>query len=201
LARYGSSIDTTVIDRDFIEDAVYRIKLGRKGSGYTHAILNPPYKKINSHSAHRALLRLVGLETVNLYTAFLGLSMELMSKGGEIVAIIPRSFCNGLYYKPFREWMLQKSSVEQIHLFHSRTSAFNDDEVLQENVIIKLVCGKKQGRVTITTSSDTRFSDLQSHEYPFSEIVHAADEQKFIHVPVSPTHTGIGSVPLAARSS
>jgi adenine-specific DNA-methyltransferase len=193
------SFDAKIVERDFIQDAVYRIKLGNK-ERFTHAILNPPYKKINSNSQHRALLRAVGLETVNMYTAFLGLAIELMAEGGEIVAIIPRSFCNGLYYKPFREWMLNKSSIEHIHLFHSRTSTFNDDEVLQENIIVKLVRGKRQGRVTITTSSDNRFADLQPHEYQFSEIVHDADDQKFIHVPMSPGHTGISGVPLAARS-
>jgi adenine-specific DNA-methyltransferase len=200
LHSYGNSFDATVIDRDFIRDAVYRIKLGNKRNAFTHAILNPPYKKIGSDSEHRALLRAVGLETVNLYTAFLGLAIELMATGGEIVAIVPRSFCNGLYYKPFREWMLEKSSINHIHLFHSRTSAFSDDEVLQENVIIKLVCGKSQGDVRITTSSDVRFSDLQSHQYPFSEIVHDEDAQHFIHVPVSPAHTGIDELPLAVQS-
>ncbi len=201
LSRYRNcSFEGSVIDRDFIQDAVYRIKLGRKGEGFTHAILNPPYKKINSDSAHRALLRAVGLETVNLYTAFVGLALELMARGGEVVAIIPRSFCNGLYYRPFREWMLQRASLERIHLFHSRTSAFNHDGVLQENVIIKLVRGKRQGKVTITTSSDTSFADLQSHAYPFTEIVHDGDEQKFIHVPTSPTHGGLNGVPLAERS-
>ncbi|MGH9718940.1 MAG: Eco57I restriction-modification methylase domain-containing protein [Bryobacteraceae bacterium] len=201
LSRLGSgSFEATIIDRDFIQDAVYRITLGTKGQGFTHAILNPPYKKISSKSIHRALLHAVGLETVNLYTAFVGLAIQLMAKGGEIVAIIPRSFCNGLYYKPFREWALERSSIEHIHLFHSRTSAFNDDEVLQENVIVKFVTGKTQGRVMITTSSDTGFKDLQSHEYPFSEIVLDSGDQKFIHVPVSPAHTGLNRVPLAARS-
>ncbi len=200
LARWGKGLQASIIDLDFIQDAAYKITLGKKGAGFTHAILNPPYKKIASDSIHRALLRAIGLETVNLYTAFLGLSIELMGEGGEIVAIIPRSFCNGLYYKPFREWMLAKTAVERIHLFHSRTSAFNDDEVLQENVIIKIVRGKRQGNVTISTSSDTSFTDLQLHQYPFAEIVHDDDEQKFIHVPVTPTQTGIKGVPLAERS-
>jgi adenine-specific DNA-methyltransferase len=200
LARYDGNISATIIERDFIQDAVFRLKLGKRQPGFTHAILNPPYKKISSDSEHRALLRTIGLETVNLYTAFLGLALELMAEGGEIVAIIPRSFCNGLYYKPFREWMLERSSVEHIHLFHSRTSAFNDDEVLQENVIIKLVRGKKQGRVTITTSKDTTFSDLETNEYAFAEIVHSDDEQKFIHVPTTPSHSGIDGVPLAKKS-
>jgi len=200
LGRYGANISATVIERDFIKDSVFHLKLGKRAQGFTHAILNPPYKKIGSDSEHRALIRAVGLETVNLYTAFLGLALDLMATGGEIVAIIPRSFCNGLYYKPFREWMLERSAVEHIHLFHSRTSAFNDDEVLQENVIIKLARGKKQGKVTITTSSDTSFADLESNDYLFAEIVHIDDEQKFIHVPVSPSHSGIGGVPLAKKS-
>ena len=192
--------EATIVSKDFIQDAVYRLTMGRKAKGFTHAILNPPYKKINSDSEHRALLRAVGLETVNLYTAFVGLAIELMDDGGEIVAIIPRSFCNGPYYKPFREWLLQRSSIEHIHLFHSRTSAFNDDEVLQENVIIKLVRGKKKGRITITTASDASFSDLQSHQYPFKKIVHDGDDQRFIHVPMDPDHSGADGVPLANRS-
>ena len=48
------------------------------GRRYTHAILNPPYKKLNSDSVHRALIRKVGIETVNLYTAFVALSALLM---------------------------------------------------------------------------------------------------------------------------
>ena len=43
LRAYGSeTFEATVIDRDFIQDAVYRITMGRKGAGFTHAILNPP---------------------------------------------------------------------------------------------------------------------------------------------------------------
>jgi len=201
LDAYGNGrFGATLIGRDFIQDAVYKITMGGKGAGFTHAILNPPYKKINSGSEHRALLRAAGLETVNLYTAFVGLAIELMAQGGEIVAIVPRSFCNGPYYKPFRRWTLAKASIDHIHLFHSRTSAFHDDAVLQENVIVKLVRGKKQGKVTITTASDTAFSDLQAHDYPFSEIVREEDEQKFIHVPVAPSHSGQDGVPLAKRS-
>ncbi|MBI5283238.1 MAG: Eco57I restriction-modification methylase domain-containing protein [Candidatus Solibacter usitatus] len=200
LAYGGPGFEATIVDRDFIQDAVYKITMGGKGPGFTHAILNPPYKKINSDSVHRALLRVVGLETVNLYTAFVGLAIELMAPGGQIVAIIPRSFCNGPYYKPFREWMLARTSIEHLHLFHSRTSAFNDDEVLQENVIIKLVRGPQQAQVTITTASDTSFSDLQAYDYPFEEIVYDRDEQRFIHVPLAPSHSGPDGVPLAQRS-
>lgn len=199
LSSCKALMSAEIIESDFIRAAVYAIKLGKTAPGFTHAILNPPYKKINSDSEHRALLKAVGLETVNLYTAFVGLALELMQEGGELVAIIPRSFCNGLYYKPFRVWMLERASIDHIHLFHSRTSAFNDDEVLQENIIIKLVCGKKQGGVTISTSSDTSFADLETYVYRFGEIVHADDDEKFIHIPTGPTHSELSNVPLARK--
>jgi adenine-specific DNA-methyltransferase len=189
-----------VIDRDFIQEAVFRLKVGDGKNLFTHAILNPPYKKISNASQHRELLSRAGLETVNLYTAFVGLAVALMAPGGEVVAIIPRSFCNGLYYKPFRSWILERAAIEHVHLFESRTSAFADDAVLQENVIIKLVRGASQGSVTISTSSDTSFSDLQSHQHEFREIVHPADDQQFIHIPTGSTIGGLTPVPMAAYS-
>ena len=76
-----------IVVRDFIHDVVFhRIGRARGTTGFTHAILNPPYKKMSAGSEHRALLRAVGLETVNLYTAFVGLAVELMVDGGQVVA-------------------------------------------------------------------------------------------------------------------
>jgi adenine-specific DNA-methyltransferase len=93
----GRELDIDIIEKDFILEAVNHIR-GEGTPIFTHAILNPPYRKIHSQSNHRLLLRTVGVETVNLYTAFVALSLELLEKGGELVAILPRSFCNGLYY-------------------------------------------------------------------------------------------------------
>jgi len=152
---------------------------------YTHAILNPPYKKIGSNSIYRALLRQVGIETVNLYTAFVALSLSLLKQRGQLVAIIPRSFCNGPYYRTFRSFILKQSAIKRIHLFKSRNKAFKDDEVLQENIIIHLERGVKQEAVIISTSTDANFKDLTIYEYPFERIVFPEDTEQFIHVPTS----------------
>ena len=76
-ARAG--LASTIHNSDFIEDAVWNISMGG-GRRFTHAILNPPYRKIKSDSKHRYLLRDVGVETVNLYTAFLALAILLMEE-------------------------------------------------------------------------------------------------------------------------
>jgi adenine-specific DNA-methyltransferase len=181
-SKFG--IEFELICDDFIKQASQMIQLG-KGPRFTHAILNPPYKKINSSSDHRAYLRDVGLETVNLYSAFVGLSIALMEKGGEIVAIIPRSFCNGPYYQSFRKFMIARAALQHIHLFDTRNTAFKSDGVLQENVILRLVRGEKQGAVTISTSTDATFSDYQETEHDFKSIVFPSDHEQFIHIPTS----------------
>ena len=138
-SRYAGQkpIAYEMIGGDFIEEAVNRIQFGNS-TGYSHAILNPPYKKINSASRHRLLLRQAGIETVNLYSAFVALTLAMMAPGGQIVAIIPRSFCNGPYYRPFRNFLLERAAIRQVHLFKSRDKAFKDDSVLQENIILVL---------------------------------------------------------------
>lgn len=182
-------------EEDFIQTAVESLSgdlfsLKALGS-YTHAILNPPYKKINSNSAYRLALRRVGIETVNLYSAFVALAVALAAPRGQIVAIVPRSFCNGPYYRPFRNFILERAAVRHLHLFGSRTKAFKDDEVLQENIIIRLECGSLQGLVTVSTSTDDIFYDLTYHEHPFDRIVCPDDPARFIHVPTSPEKSAI----------
>lgn len=171
-------------NNDFIEDAVKNI-LDGTGTRFTHAILNPPYKKINSNSAHRKLLRSVGIETVNLYTAFLALTILLMKDGGRIVAIIPRSFCNGTYYKPFREMLLKQCSIEWLHLFESRVSTFKDDSVLQENIIISLLKNKPTSMVMLSTSKEGDLDNLKVVTFKPNEIVQENDPEKFIRFPTS----------------
>ncbi len=172
----------TLHEKDFIIDSVDRIQFGL-GTRFTHAILNPPYKKMNTDSVHRKACRLVGFETVNLYTAFLALAILQMQEKGEVVIIIPRSFCNGPYYRPFRDLMLAKCSIDQIHVFESRGKAFKDDEVLQENIIMKLTRGGKQGKVTLSFSHDATFSDLHTRLVPFEEVIEPADKERFIRLP------------------
>ncbi len=166
---------------DFIESAVNMIQFGYRGS-FSHAILNPPYGKIGTKSKYRLLIRQVGIETVNIYTAFLALSIELVEDSGFVVAIIPRSFCNGPYYRSFREFMLKRTAIHHIHIFGSRRAPFKDDSVLQENIIIMLERSGKQREVTITSSDDSDFSNITRQCVPFNKVVIPGDVESFIHI-------------------
>lgn len=194
LERYGDNprFVPTIRKVDFIHAAVDWLSgsfFAEELQKYTHAILNPPYKKINSNSSHRLALRRIGIETVNLYSAFVALAVALAMPGGQIVAIIPRSFCNGPYYRPFRDFILERAAIRHLHLFDSRNKTFKDDKVLQENIIIQLECSGRQGPITVSTSTDDTFTNLTTHKYPFDQIVYPDDSERFIRVPLSPKNT------------
>ncbi|WP_241801474.1 BsuBI/PstI family type II restriction endonuclease [Klebsiella michiganensis] len=181
---------------------VKNISTSKSIETYSHVIMNPPYKKILSSSSHRVALSDAGIETVNLYSGFVALALKQLKKGGELVAIIPRSFCNGPYYQTFREQLLSEASIKHIHIFDSRNAAFAEDEVLQENIIIHFVKGVPQGQVTITSSptSDFHFddesgqitaTDMTLRKVSIEKIVNPADKQKFIHIAASPREQDI----------
>lgn len=192
LAGYAKRFPVTfrIHAGDFIEAAALQSLIPGR---ITHAILNPPYRKINSDSGHRSVLRQVGIETVNLYSAFVALALDRLKIGGQLVAIVPRSFCNGPYYRPFREFLLGRAALRHIHLFASRVKAFKDDDVLQENVVILIERGATQGPVAVSNSTDDSFADLVTHEHPFDRIVFPDDPERFIHIP---TTTGRSAIEL-----
>jgi adenine-specific DNA-methyltransferase len=191
LIGYRNYVDLTIriIGSDFIYTAVNWLRGNlfqeNKFRKYTYAILNPPYKKIKNNSQYRLKLRYIGIETVNLYSAFTAVALSLLEKKGQLVAIIPRSFCNGPYYRQFRQYILRRSAIRRIHLFHSRNKAFKDDDVLQENIIILLERNGSQDDVLVSTSTDDTFDDLNMFKVPFDRIVSPDDPESFIHIPIS----------------
>ena len=161
------------------------------GARFTHVILNPPYRKINSQTAMSRLLYSSGIEVANLYAVFVWLSMRMLEPGGQMVAITPRSFCNGPYFKKFRAAFLRMMSFKRIHVFESRKKAFGDDDVLQENIIYHAVRGlQKPKSVAISTSEGLDFDKARTRSVPYNRIVHSGDRDMFIHLGVDDTDIG-----------
>lgn len=190
--RAGIIFSSMLRFEDFIEAAAPMARgdlFSGEGLRFNVAMVNPPYRKIRSDSSTRECLRSAGIETSNLYTGFVALITKLLAKGGELVAITPRSFCNGPYFRPFREDFLKSMSLRRLHLFDSRSAAFSDDDVLQENVIVHAVKGGPQARkVTISTSSGEPHGAVSIREVDFSEVVSPDDPEQFIHLQVNGQH-------------
>ncbi len=188
----GITFTATLHQADFV------LEMAEKLSGdlfrgappsFNLAIVNPPYRKINTNSPERVALRAVELETSNLYTGFLGLLTQLLEDGGQLVAITPRSFCNGPYFRPFRQYFLERMKIRRLHVFDSRNTAFRDDGVLQENIVFHTVRASVQSpKVVISSSSGHAGASITAKCFPFAEIVHPKDPEQFIHMPADAEH-------------
>jgi adenine-specific DNA-methyltransferase len=199
------SLEYEIIQGDFIKAAVDVLNSGSDlfslSKSFNAAILNPPYKKINSTSATRRLLQQVGIETTNLYAAFLWLATRLLEPNGELVAITPRSFCNGPYFLPFRKAFLKTMSIKRIHVFDRRDRAFEDDGVLQETVILHAIKGPQQGRVTISSSADPDDPFITTREVSHTELVYPDDPHLFIHIVPDRLGQKIGQIARSLSTS
>jgi adenine-specific DNA-methyltransferase len=187
--KAGIKFNADIHNLDFIQETSPCIAGGLFSPppmSFNVAIANPPYKKISTTSPVRLALRSVGLETSNLYTGFLGLLARLLEEGGQLVAITPRSFCNGPYFRPFRDYFLNLMQLQRLHVYESREAAFRDDGVLQENVVFHAIKNATPPEmVLVSTSSGEAGSPITARMFPFEEIIHPGDQERFIHIPTS----------------
>ena len=177
-----------VLEEDFISAGVEMLRGGLfpvERYSFNRAILNPPYKKIRSDSRHRHLLSSIGIETGNLYSAFLAIAVDLLEPGGELVAITPRSFCNGPYFKPFRKLFLKAMALRHIHVFESREEAFRADDVLQENIIFHAVKSGEKRRVLISASHGPLEESMTVREVDYEQVISPDDPDLIIHIATS----------------
>lgn len=191
----GIDFSCEILKEDFVSGAVSSMRndlFSAQPPRFNVAIVNPPYRKLRSDSSSRRLLRSVGVETSNFYAAFVTLIIRLLAKDGELVAITPRSFCNGPYFKRFRDELLRTMSLSHLHLFESRAAAFGKDKVLQENIIVHAIKNKREPpEVIISSSSGLAGSQVKEHRVPYTDVVLPNDPEKFIHVDNSHAETKI----------
>lgn len=165
---------------DFIKAGAARGLFGT-AEMFDYVITNPPYRKINSHSASRLQLRSAGIETTNLYSGFMLLAARQLSLDGQFVSISPRSFCNGPYFRSFRRELLDLLSLRRLHVFESRTAAFKDDDVLQENIIVYGVrSGGHPRRVDVSVTDSAGMVSRRSVE--LEQIIRPGDDEAIIHI-------------------
>ena len=180
-----AGVRTELIEDDFIRWAVERNSTALQffdAPLFDYIIMNPPYRKVNTNSVERRLVETAGVEITNLYAAFLTLSIRLLKDGGQLVAITPRSFANGPYFKAFRRDFLAQMAFLKIHIYDARDDAFADSDVLQENVLFHAVKELPSRNITITSSAGSGDELITIREARHEEVVDAADPEGFIHL-------------------
>lgn len=177
LARdnFAGVVDTNVINSDFF-DCFPDL------SSYDRIILNPPYSKILAGTdTAKFCTSYLGYKEANVYSAFVACCLKLLSDNGELVAIIPRSFCNGPLFKRFRNTILEGFYLSEMYLFESR-KIFLDSNVLQEVLILKV---SKSSSECVRISHEKTDGEVFSKEICRDKVYFKGDLQKFIHIPLA----------------
>ena len=65
------------------------------------------------------------------------MASTLLEDDGQLVAISPRSFCNGPYFEEFRKKLLSRLSIHRVHVFNSRTATFEEESVVLSELRVR----------------------------------------------------------------
>lgn len=183
--RFTSELRT----EDFIEQTTASLEQGFFAPAlktFNAAIVNPPYRKLAVGSRAHRQLQEIGIDVSNLYSGFLALLSRVLEADAELVAIVPRSFCNGPYFRAFRRDFMRRMALRRLHVFESRTAAFANEAVLQENIILRAERSSTPPRTVEISSSRGDFTDsVRSQLLPWTEIVSPKDEQAFVRLPAN----------------
>ncbi len=200
LEKKGFNVEYNVYEQDYIlQNKSYFTKsdltwMSLKPISYDFILSNPPYYKINVDSPQSIVMSELISGQPNIYTLFMALSASMLDPEGEMVFITPRSFCSGLYYKRFRQWFLSKAEITNIHIFESRKEIFDHDEVLQENIIIKvkkLKNTEKHKKIIISESKNKHFEKISTLETQTEDVIYRKNGDIFIRIPTSPLNLEI----------
>jgi adenine-specific DNA-methyltransferase len=164
--------------------------------GHDLVIQNPPYAKLGASSTHRIAVRKAGVDAPNLYAAFLALSASALKPGGQLVAITPRSFCNGPYFGAFRSYLLDHITLDRVHVFESRSTVFAETGVLQENMVFSGTRGDTQGHVILSVSNGHE-DDATQRSVAYRDVVHPDDPHRFIRIATNEDDVETAEVMLA----
>ena len=164
------------------QELEYNKKTNINSFKYDMIIGNPPYKKIGKDALEAKVMSDVCYGAPNLYFLFLSMSLFNLLQDGELVYIIPRSWTSGAYFKKFRQKFLKDGVLEHIHLFISRDKVFENENVLQETMIIKV---KKTSTIPTniiitTTQSNKDFSNKTTFKAAYNTII--SGENSYVYL-------------------
>lgn len=176
-AAFGRELRTTACSKNFV------LAPPATGAGNL-VVMNPPYGKLGVSSPERSILAAESpVKVTNTYAAFLVRAVRALAPGDALVAITPRSFANGPYFKDLRSELLTRASFLALHVFEARDRVFSDADVLQENLIFSMRLGASGREVAITTSRDAT-DEIVAVTRDHDQIVDPADPQRFIRLPL-----------------
>ncbi len=198
LRAAGHALDFTIHAEDFVLSRGKPSLFERDHPVvFDGVVMNPPYFKIAKDSPHARAMTDVVHGQPNIYALFMAVAAEKVRPGGHFVAITPRSYCNGLYFREFRRWFFDRMSLRRVHLFESRRSTFKESQVLQESLITvatrrgPAIC--PPDTITVSSSAGRDLADVREREHSVGAIIDDTAGDNVVRIPATPIDSEIMS--------
>jgi adenine-specific DNA-methyltransferase len=192
LETAGHELEFTIRTDDFVlEHAQPSLFQAAARPSFDLAVMNPPYFKVRKDSDHARVMNHVVCGQPNIYAFFMAVAAEMLVDGGEMVAITPRSYFNGPYFKRFRKWFFDRMTARHIHVFDSRVEAFREDQVLQENVILLAEKTGVPSDVVVTSSAGRELQCVARYALPYTGVIEDSSGDHVVRIATGRLDEGI----------
>lgn len=156
---------------------------------YDYIISNPPYFKISKNDKRAIAAKELVYGQPNIYSLFMGVAAKLLKENGELIFITPRSFAAGNYFKAFRKSFFNDVSISNIHIFESRNKMFKNDNVLQENIILRAT-KQTNTEIKITVSEgDEGLNNPTEKVFETNSLIDLKSKDKVLFIPSNDKET------------
>lgn len=175
ILNYGIKLEYELHHKDFVEDNKNVLHENYIHDGpkdeklYNIIISNPPFFKLSKEDARHSLVSHLIAGQINIYSVFIFIASKMLKENGEMIFLIPRSFCAGNFFGQFRERLLSFIKFEHIHLFGSGAKIFKYNSVLSETVIVhaRQSSLEEKGSYKISTSFSEKNTGEADFRYSF----------------------------------
>ncbi|HAQ65393.1 MAG TPA: hypothetical protein DCR43_06035, partial [Bacteroidales bacterium] len=160
-----------------------------KVNQYDYIISNPPYFKIPKTDKRAIAAKELVYGQPNIYSLFMGVAAKLLKQDGELIFITPRSFAAGNYFKAFRQSFFNDVSISNIHIFESRNKMFKNDNVLQENIILRATKQFNEEIIITVSECDKGLNNPTEKRFKTSSLIDLKSKDKVLFIPSNDKET------------
>ncbi|MBI5726828.1 MAG: Eco57I restriction-modification methylase domain-containing protein [Ignavibacteriales bacterium] len=139
---------------------------------YHYIIANPPFFKLNEEDPRYPRAKKICSGQPNIYQLFLHAAAAMLARDGQMIFLIPRSFCSGGRFAEFRRRLLKKIQINEIELYAANTIDFGEDCLAHESVIIKASRKKssvEEYAIFYSFVSGTKEKDIAAYQIQYNE--------------------------------
>ncbi len=144
---------------------------------YDYVIMNPTSVLMAKDSPEVLALGELAQGATDLAFIFLALGAASLSDGGEMAALVPTAYANGVYIEKIRRFIGERTFLTAMHLFASKAKSEARGEETRTHMLLSFKKGERPEDATVLVTSSAKEEDdapvCQLPPFPYDRIVNS----------------------------